>query len=88
MEKLLELADKQPTTSEVTTSEQINEELFKQFLSKSSVWDLHCYQGRSIKKNNSEKEYVVVKYYNEMLKGKIQFLLLLNYRLFVCFFFV
>ena len=45
MEKLLQLADKQPTTSE-----QINEELFKQFLSKSSVWDLHCYQGRSIKK--------------------------------------
>ena len=42
MEKLLELADQQPTTSEVTTAEQINEELFKQFLSKNPVWDFHC----------------------------------------------
>ena len=41
MEKLLELADQQPPTSEVITSEQINEELFKQFLSKDSVWDFH-----------------------------------------------
>ena len=42
MEKLLELADRQPTTSEATTSEQINEELFKQFGSKNSAWDFHC----------------------------------------------
>ena len=41
MEKLLELADQQTTTSEVITSEQINEELFKQFLSKDSVWNFH-----------------------------------------------
>ena len=40
MEKLLELADQQPTTSGVITSG--NEELFKQFLSKNSVWDFHC----------------------------------------------
>ena len=44
MDRLLELADQQPTTSEFTTSEQINEELFKQFLkiSQNSVWDFHC----------------------------------------------
>ena len=29
MEELLELADQQPTTSEVTTTEQMNEELLK-----------------------------------------------------------
>ena len=87
MEKLLELADQQPTTSEVITSEQINEEMFKQFLSKDSVWGFHYISREVLKKIiKSEKKYLVVRYYNEMLKGKIQFLLLLNYRLFFCFF--
>ena len=42
MKNLLELADQKPPTFEVTTSEQINEELFKQFIRKNPVWDFHC----------------------------------------------
>ena len=83
MEKFLELAE-QLTNSEVTTTQQINEDLFKEFLTKNTVWGFRDLTKEDYSmKNNSEKIYLIVKYYNEMLKGKIRFL---HFQLLLCLF--
>lgn len=58
----------------------MDEHLFKKFLTKHSVWDFHNmtrdeYNDKTI----SEKQLLIVNYYNEMLKGKNQFLLVFGY---------
>ena len=71
MDKLLELVD-QPTTAAATTQE-MDENLFKEFLTKNSVWDFHNMTRDEYNKTCSEKQLLIVNYYNEMLKGKNQF---------------
>lgn len=71
MDKLLELND-QPTTAAATTQE-MDENLFKEFLTKNSVWDFHNMTRDEYNKTSSEKQLLIVNYYNEMLKGKNQF---------------
>ena len=71
MDKLLELVD-QPTTAAATTQE-MDENLFKEFLTKNSVWDFHNMTKDEYNKTSSEKQLLIVNYYNEMLKGKNQF---------------
>lgn len=71
MDKLLELVD-QPTTAAATTQE-MDENLFKEFLTKNSVWDFHNMTRDEYNKTSSEKQLLIVNYYNEMLKGKNQF---------------
>lgn len=71
MDKLLELND-QPTTAAATTQE-MDENLFKEFLTKNSVWDFHNMTKDEYNKTSSEKQLLIVNYYNEMLKGKNQF---------------
>ena len=69
MEKFLEMVDQ---TTEVSNTEQMDENLFKEFLSKNSVWDFHnMTRDEYTTKSNNEKELLVLKYYNEMVKGKI-----------------
>ena len=69
MEKFLEMVDQ---TTEVSNTEQMDENLFKEFLSKNSVWDFHnMARDEYTTKSNNEKELLVLKYYNEMVKGKI-----------------
>ena len=80
MDKLLELVD-QPTTAAATTQE-MDENLFKEFLTKNSVWDFHNMTRDEYNKTSSEKQLLIVNYYNEMLKGKNQFPYL-----FICLFF-
>ena len=80
MDKLLELVD-QPTTAAATTQE-MDENLFKEFLTKNSVWDFHNMTRDEYNKTSSEKQLLIVNYYNEMLKGKNQF----SY-FFICLFF-
>ena len=68
MEKFLQMVDQ---TSEVSTTQQINEDLFKEFLSKNPVWVFHNISREEyIAKSNSEKESLIINYYNEMVKGK------------------
>ena len=69
MEKFLEMVDQ---TTEVSNTEQMDENLFKEFLSKNLVWDFHnMARDEYTTKSNNEKELLVLKYYNEMVKGKI-----------------
>ena len=69
MEKFLEMVDQ---TTEVSNTEQMDENLFKEFLSKKLVWDFHnITRDKYTTKLNNEKELLVLKYYNEMVKGKI-----------------
>ena len=69
MEKFLEMVDQ---TTEVSNTEQMDENLFKEFLSKNSVWDFHnMARDEYTTKSNNEKELLVLKYYNEMVNGKI-----------------
>ena len=49
----------------------MDENLFKEFLLKSSVWDFHnISRDEYTTKSASEKEILIIKYYNEMQKGK------------------
>ena len=69
MEKFLEMVDQ---TTEVSNTEQMDENLFKEFLSKKLVWDFHnITRDKYTTKLNNEKELLVLKYYNGMVKGKI-----------------
>ena len=69
MEKVLEMVDQ---TTEVSNTEQMDENLFKEFLSKNWVWDFHnMTRDEYTTKSNNEKELLVLKYYNEMVKGKV-----------------
>ena len=69
MEKFLEMVDQ---TTEVSNTEQMDENLFKEFLSKKLMWDFHnITRDKYTTKSNNEKELLVLKYYNEMVKGKI-----------------
>ena len=50
----------------------MDESLFKEFLSKNSVWDFHnMTRDEYTAKSNNEKELLVLKFYKEMVKGKI-----------------
>ena len=69
MEKFLKMVDQ---TTEGSNTEQMDENLFKEFLSKNSVWDFHnMARDEYTTKSNNEKELLVLKYYKEMVKGKI-----------------
>ena len=58
-------------TTDVSNTQQINEDLFKEFLSKNLVWNFHNISREEyIAKPNSEKESLIINYYNEMVKGK------------------
>ena len=68
MEKFISIVE---GTSEISNVEQIDKNLFKEFLLKNSMWDFHnMSRDEYITKSASEKEIFIIKYYNEMLKGK------------------
>ena len=49
----------------------MDENLFKEFLLKNSVWDFHnMSRDEYMTKSASKKEILIIKYYNEMQKGK------------------
>ena len=60
-----------PSTSEITTFDQIDQNLFKQFLTKSCVWDFYEMRREEyLNKDYIQKQSLILKYYNEMGKGK------------------
>ena len=65
-------------SSEVTNLEQIDQKLMQEFLSNTSVLDFYE-MGRQeyLNKSNDEKSVLIIKYYNEMVKGNIYKLYLL-----------
>ena len=74
MDKLMAMVEA-TTSFEVTNLEQIDQKLMQKFLSKNSVWDFYE-MGRQeyLNKSNDEKSVLIIKYYNEMVKGKIYIL--------------
>ena len=68
MEKFLEMVDQ---TTEVSNTEQMDENLFKEFLSKTSEWDFHnMTMDEYTTKSNLDKELLILKFYIEMVNSK------------------
>ena len=58
-------------TSEITSCDQIDQDLFQELLAKSSVWDFYeITREEYMNKSNNEKKSLIIKFYN-MSKGKI-----------------
>ena len=77
MDKLMAMVEG-VNSSEVTNLEQIDQKLMQEFLSNTSVLDFYE-MGRQeyLNKSNDEKSVLIIKYYNEMVKGNIHKLYLL-----------
>ena len=70
MEDILAMVEG-PSTSEITTVDQIDQNLFKEFLTKSCVWDVYeMSREEYLNNNNIQKQSLIIKFYNEMVKGK------------------
>ena len=70
MEKFMSMAE--GTSSEISNVEQIDENLFKEFILKISVWDFYnMSRDEYTTSSASEKEIEIIKYYNEMQKGRV-----------------
>ena len=60
-----------PSTSEITTFKQIDQNLFKEFLTKTCVWDFYeMSREEYLNKDYIQKQSLILNYYNEMGKGK------------------
>ena len=70
MEKFLSMVEC-TISSEILNINQMDEDLFKEFLQKNSVWDYHSMsRNEYTTKSASEKEVSIIKYYNEMYNVK------------------
>ena len=69
MEKFLTMIE-DTTSSEISNINQMDENLFKEFLQKNSIWDFHnMSRSEYTIKSASEKQILIIKYYNEMKNG-------------------
>ena len=69
MEKFLTMIE-DTTSSEISNINQMDENLFKEFLQKNSIWDFHNMSRNEYTiKSASEKQILIIKYYNEMKNG-------------------
>ena len=59
-----------PSTSEITTFNQIDRNIFKEFLAKSTVWDFYEMSKEEYLNKDDIKQSLIIKFYNEMVKGK------------------
>ena len=70
MEDILAMVEG-PSTSEITTFDQIDQNLFKEFLTKTCVWDFYeMSREEYLNKDYIQKQSLILKYYNEMVKSK------------------
>ena len=69
MENILLMVEGNSST-EISTVEQINENLLKEFLNKTSIWDFYeISKGEYMNKSNDEKKSLIISYYNFMNSG-------------------
>ena len=69
MENILSTVEGNSST-EISTVEQINENLLKEFLNKTSIWDFYeISKGEYMNKSNDEKKSLIISYYNFMNSG-------------------
>ena len=70
MEDILAMVEG-PRTSEISTFDQIDHNIFKEFLSKSTVWDFYeTSKEEYLNKDDLQKQSLIIKFYNEMIKVK------------------
>ena len=70
MEDILAMVEG-PSTSETTTFNQIDHNIFREFLAKSTVWDFYeMSKEEYLNKDDIKKQSLIIKFYNEMVKGK------------------
>ena len=61
-----------PKASEITSCDQIEQDLFEELLAKTLVWDFYeITREEYMNKSDNEKKSLIIKFYNYMLKGKI-----------------
>ena len=79
----MSLVEGSKPTTEISNIEQINEELLKEFLNKTPLWDFYeTTKGEYMTKSEDEKKVLILSYYNYMNAG----INLLFVCLFVCLF--
>ena len=67
MEDILSMVEG-PSTSEITSFDQIDHSVFQELLQKSSVWDFYeISKEEYMNKDDGEKKSLILKYYNYML---------------------
>ena len=70
MENILSMVEGSKT-SEITSCDQIDQDLFQELLAKSSVWDFYeITREEYMNKSDNENKSLIIKFYN-MSKGKI-----------------
>ena len=69
MEDILAMVEG-PSTSEITTFNQIDRNIFKEFLARSTVWDFYEMSKEEYLNKDDIKQSLIIKFYNEMVKGK------------------
>ena len=73
MEDILAMVEG-PRTSEIATFDQIDYNIVKELLAKSSVWDFYeMSKEEYLNKDDNQRQSLIIKFYNEMVKGKSQF---------------
>ena len=61
-----------PSTSEITSFDQIDQTVYQELLAKSSVWDFYeISKEEHTNKDDGEKKSLILKYCNYMVKGKL-----------------
>ena len=61
-----------PKPTKISTAVQINEEILKEFLSKTTVWDFYeITNDEYMNKSDNEKNNLIINYYNYMNAGTL-----------------
>ena len=69
MENILSVVEGNSST-EISTAEQIDENLLKEFLNKTSIWDFYeTSKEEYMNKSNDEKISLIIPYYNFMISS-------------------
>ena len=70
MEDILAMVEG-PSTPEITSVDQVGQIKFKEFLSKSTLWDFYeISKEEYLNKDDNQKRSLIIKFYNETVKGK------------------
>ena len=61
-----------PRPTEITSSDQIDQDILQEFLAKTSVWDFYAITREEyMNKSDNDKKNLIVKYFNYMSAGKL-----------------
>ena len=71
MDNILSMVER-PEPTEISNVEQINEEILKEFLSKTTAWNFYeITKGEYMNKSDDENKNLIINYYNYMNAGTL-----------------